>query len=75
VALALRSSFAASLNELLYVTAGVALAGAVCALALIRQKDFVKRDYGAAGGPDSAGAPGAAVPAAPDPGAAAVARP
>ncbi len=66
VAAALRSSFAASLNDLLYVTAGVALAGAVCALLLIRQKDFVKRDYGAADG---------AAPGVQDSGAATIARP
>ena len=80
VALALRSSFAASLNDLLYVTAGVAVAGAACALVLIRQRDFVKRDFGTAGGTASggtapAGAPGAAVPAAHDPGTPATARP
>jgi EmrB/QacA subfamily drug resistance transporter len=40
VGLALRSSFAAALNELLYVTAGVAIVGAVLAAALIRSKDF-----------------------------------
>jgi EmrB/QacA subfamily drug resistance transporter len=40
VGLALRSSFAAALNELLYVTAGVAIVGAVCATVLIRSKDF-----------------------------------
>ncbi len=40
VGLALRSSFAAALNELLYVTAVVAIVGAVCATALIRSKDF-----------------------------------
>jgi len=37
---ALRSGFAAALNELLYVTAGLALVGAVCAMLLIRRKDF-----------------------------------
>jgi EmrB/QacA subfamily drug resistance transporter len=37
---ALRSSFAAGLNDLLYVTAGLAIAGAVCATLLIRRKDF-----------------------------------
>ena len=37
---ALRSSFAAALNDLLYVTAGLAVAGAVCAALLIRSKDF-----------------------------------
>jgi EmrB/QacA subfamily drug resistance transporter len=36
----LRSSFAAALNELLYVTAGLAFVGAVCAVLLIRRKDF-----------------------------------
>jgi EmrB/QacA subfamily drug resistance transporter len=40
VGAALHSSFASALNELLYVTAGVALVGAVCALVLIRRKDF-----------------------------------
>jgi EmrB/QacA subfamily drug resistance transporter len=40
VALALRSSFASALNELMFVTAGVALVGAVCAMVLIRAKDF-----------------------------------
>ena len=34
--LALRSSFASALNELLFVTAGVALVGAVCATAGLR---------------------------------------
>ena len=42
VGLALRSSFAAALNELLYVTAGLAFVGAVCAMLLIRRKDFVQ---------------------------------
>jgi len=36
-------SFAAGLNDRLYVTAGIALVGAVCALLLIRSKDFVSR--------------------------------
>lgn len=40
VGAALRSSFAAGLNDLLYVTAALALAGAVCATLLIRRKDF-----------------------------------
>jgi len=35
---ALRSSFAAALNDLLYVTAGVAVVGAVCAALLIRPR-------------------------------------
>src|SRR5579872_4684916 len=43
VAAAIRSAFAAGLNDLLYVTAGIALIGAVCALLLIRSKDFVSR--------------------------------
>ena len=43
VGLALRASFASALNELLYVTAGVALTGAVCAAVLIRRKDFVQQ--------------------------------
>ncbi len=44
VGLALRSSFATALNELLYVTAGVAIVGAVCAMLLIRRKDFYRSD-------------------------------
>jgi MFS family permease len=40
VGAALRSSFAAGLNDLLYVTAGLAIVGAVCATTLIRRKDF-----------------------------------
>ncbi|HTU74420.1 MAG TPA: MFS transporter [Trebonia sp.] len=57
-ALALRASFASGLNELLYITAALALAGGVCAVLLIRGKDFVKRE----------GAPSAPAPAAtPDP--------
>jgi MFS family permease len=40
VGLALRSSFATALNELLYVTAAVAIVGAVLAATLIRSKDF-----------------------------------
>jgi EmrB/QacA subfamily drug resistance transporter len=46
VGLALRSSFAAALNDLLYVTAGVAIVGAVCAVTLIRAKDFHRPDGG-----------------------------
>ena len=51
---ALRSSFAAALNELLYVTAGLALIGAVCAVVLIRRKDFHRPDgaEGATASPD-----------------------
>jgi EmrB/QacA subfamily drug resistance transporter len=44
VASALRSSVAAGLNDLAYVTAGVAIVGAVCASLLIRRKDFRSRD-------------------------------
>ena len=54
--LALRSSFATALNELLYVTAALALVGAVCAVVLIRAKDF----HHSAGGPGAAGGPAAA---------------
>jgi len=43
VALAIKAAFAAGLNDLLYVTAGLAFLGAVCALLLIRSKDFVSR--------------------------------
>jgi EmrB/QacA subfamily drug resistance transporter len=44
VGAALQSSFASALNELLYVTAGVAFVGAVCAMVLIRSKDFHRPD-------------------------------
>jgi hypothetical protein len=44
VAEAVRGAFAAGLNDLLFVTAGLACAGAVCALLLIRSQDFVRRD-------------------------------
>jgi EmrB/QacA subfamily drug resistance transporter len=40
VGTALRSSFAAALNELMYITGGLAIVGAVCAVLLIRRKDF-----------------------------------
>jgi len=60
--LALRSSFASALNELLFVTAGVALVGAVFATVLIRRKDFVRPD--GAGAPAGAGAGSAAGSAA-----------
>ncbi|HET9082169.1 MAG TPA: MFS transporter [Trebonia sp.] len=39
---AVRSAFAAGLNDLLFVTAGLALTGALCALLLIRSRDFVR---------------------------------
>jgi EmrB/QacA subfamily drug resistance transporter len=42
VAAAIRSGFAAGLNDLLIVTGALALAGAVCAVLLIRGKDFVR---------------------------------
>ncbi len=60
VGAALRSSFAAALNDLLYVTAGLAVAGAVCAALLIRSKDF----HQPGGREDAAAAGGAAAPEA-----------
>jgi len=39
---AIRSAAAAGINDLLFVTAAVALVGAVCALLFIRSKDFVR---------------------------------
>jgi MFS family permease len=39
--LALRQSFASMLNDLFYVSGTIAIIGALCAMALIRQKDFV----------------------------------
>jgi hypothetical protein len=42
VAEAVRSAFAAGLNDLLIVTGALALIGAVCALLLIRPRDFVR---------------------------------
>jgi len=42
VAAAIRSAFAAGLNDLLMVTGALALTGALCALALIRSRDFVR---------------------------------
>jgi hypothetical protein len=42
VAEAIRSGFAAGLNDLLIVTGALAFAGAVCALLLIRPRDFVR---------------------------------
>jgi MFS family permease len=69
VTMAIRSAFAAGLNDLLIVTGAVALAGALCGLLLIRSKDFVRAgrtgpqaapvaDGPAAGGP-AAGSPAA----------------
>jgi len=59
-ALALRASFASGLDDLLYITAALALAGGVCALLLIRSKDFVRRESAASG---AAHAPDSAAPA------------
>jgi len=42
VAEAIKSGFTAGLNDLLLVTAALAIAGAVCAVALIRSRDFVR---------------------------------
>jgi predicted MFS family arabinose efflux permease len=42
VAAAIRSGFAAGLNDVLLVTAALALVGALCALLLIRPRDFVR---------------------------------
>jgi len=42
VAEAVRSAFAAGLNDLLIVTGALAFTGAVCALLLIRSRDFVR---------------------------------
>jgi EmrB/QacA subfamily drug resistance transporter len=60
VAVAIRAAFAAGLNDLLYVTAGLALVGSLCALLLIRGKDFVRRTdpqatptAGGQGGPET----------------------
>jgi hypothetical protein len=55
--LALRASFASALNELLYVTAGVALVGAVCATVLIRRKDFHNADAAAPSAANRTAAP------------------
>jgi EmrB/QacA subfamily drug resistance transporter len=44
VSSALRSSFAAAMNDLLYVTAGLAILGAACAVLLIRRKDFYHQE-------------------------------
>ena len=42
VAEAIKSGFSAGLNDLLLVTAALAIAGAVCAVLLIRSRDFVR---------------------------------
>jgi len=46
VAAAIRSSFAAGLNDVVLVTAVLAFAGGVCALLLIRPRDFVRTGRG-----------------------------
>jgi hypothetical protein len=58
VAETIRGAFAAGLNDLLFVTGALAFAGAVCALLLIRSRDFVRRDGAEASGvsPATAGA-------------------
>jgi len=60
VAVAIKAAFAAGLNDLLYVTAAIALVGGVCALLLIRRKDFVSRaePQAAPAGDPGAGAEG-----------------
>jgi EmrB/QacA subfamily drug resistance transporter len=55
VAGAIRSGFAAGLNDVLLVTAALAFAGALCSLLLIRSRDFVP-----AGRTEAQGAPPAA---------------
>src|SRR5690348_5921184 len=55
VAEAIRSGFAAGLNDLLIVTAVLAFAGAVCAMLLIRSRDFVRTGQGQ---PQAAAVPG-----------------
>jgi len=55
VAAAVRAAFAAGLNDLLYVTGTLALAGALCALLLIRSKDFVQRTDPVPGGHGATG--------------------
>jgi hypothetical protein len=44
VAAAIRSGFAAGLNDLLFVTGALALAGALCALLLIRSRDSSRHE-------------------------------
>src|ERR1019366_1981038 len=52
---AIRSAAAAGINDLLFVTGALALAGAMCALLLIRGKDFVRTGRT---GPQTTPAPG-----------------
>ena len=42
---AVRSSFASGINELLYVTGELALVGAISSLLLIRSRDFAQRQH------------------------------
>jgi hypothetical protein len=49
---AIKSSFASGINSLLYVTAALALVGAVCSMLLIRNRDFASRQEADATGPD-----------------------
>jgi EmrB/QacA subfamily drug resistance transporter len=60
---ALRSSFAAGMNEMLYVTAGLAIVGAVCAMLLIRRKDFHRPGDGEPGAVAAVTVEGAAIDA------------
>ncbi|HXR23702.1 MAG TPA: hypothetical protein VN786_14210, partial [Acidimicrobiales bacterium] len=59
---AYRVGFSGTLNELLRIAAVVALLGAVLALALVRQKDFVPSFAGDGGHATAASASGAASP-------------
>jgi hypothetical protein len=58
---AVRSSFVAGLNEIFLIGAVLTLVSSVLTLILIRSKDF---EAGAARGPDTAGQPSEAGPAA-----------
>jgi hypothetical protein len=51
------SAYAQSMNELLVIAAVVAFAGAVCALVLVRPRDFVAHGAQAGRGPEAAEAP------------------
>lgn len=57
--LAIHSSFASSLNDLLYITGALAFVGGVFSLVLIRSKDFVKREPVAPATTVAPGAPAA----------------
>jgi EmrB/QacA subfamily drug resistance transporter len=56
---AIRSSFAAGINDLVLVTGGVAIAGAVCAMILIRGKDFDRTGRTGQAGPAAEARPAA----------------